>query len=197
MTDATGTTDDGEPVSPDQATGHPPAGFLARLISGGDDGDDEFDEDTKPSDPPIHWPSLTGAEAANEWRLLYLWVTVLQHRFRGMVRLPTCWYRHNDLVEALSALRDHERISYADNAAPTAAVAWHAAFRDIEVRLRTWISELRCGGDPDYHDHAVHAGTPPDIDVPADLDVWIGEDRQVREAAHHVTVANDRPPPKP
>jgi len=27
--------------------------------------------------------------------------------------VPPCWYRHNTLVETLSALRDYERISFA------------------------------------------------------------------------------------
>ena len=113
--------------------------------------------------PPGH------RQAVPAWTQLYQWVTLLQHRFRGMVRLPACWYRHNDLVEALPALRDHERASYADIAKPIAAVAWHTAFRDIEARLRTWIAELRCGGDPDYHHPAIHTPTAPDLTVPADF----------------------------
>jgi hypothetical protein len=88
-----------------------------------------------------------------------------------MVRVPACWYRHNGLVELLSALRDHERACYTDTAAPTAAVTWMTAFRDIEARLRVWIAELRCGGDPRYHDPTVHAVTPIDTTTPDDLDV--------------------------
>jgi hypothetical protein len=178
------------PTDPDDED-LPPRGFLADLISG----DEEFDDDTKPSDPPIHWPSLTPPEAAAEWQALYGWVVTLQHRFRGMVRLPPCWYRHNDLVEALSALRDHERISYSDAAAPTAAVTWHTAFRDIETRLRTWITELRCGGDPDYHDRTVHTPTAPDLTPPPDLLAWIGEDFRAREsgAAHPAVLDGPRP----
>lgn len=171
-----------EPSGDDTPAGPPPGGFLAQLINGGGDGDD-FDDDGKPTDPPIHWPSLTADEAGAEWRSLYEWVATLQHRFRGMVRLPPCWYRHNDLVEALSALRDHERISYADTAGPTAAVAWHVAFRDIEARLRIWIAELRCGGDLDYHDHSIHAAIPPDLTPPPDLAAWIDEDQRARELA--------------
>ncbi len=175
-------TDGNQPTGDDTPPGPPPAGFLAQLINSGGNGDD-FNDQGQATDPPVHWPSLTASEAAAEWPALYEWVATLQHRFRGMVHLPPCWYRHNDLVEALSALRDHERISYADNAAPTAAVAWHLAFRDVEARLRTWIAELRCGGDPNYHDRAVHAATSSDLTPPPDLATWIAEDQHARELA--------------
>lgn len=112
-----------------------------------------------------------------------------------MVRLPPCWYRHNDLVEALSTLRDHERISYSDTAPPTAAVAWHSAFRDIETRLRGWIAELRCGGDPDYNDPAVHAAVAPDLTPSPDLLAWIGEDYRARQAAAERAAETGDPPP--
>lgn len=175
-------TDHAQPAGEDTPPGPPPAGFLAQLINGDGAGDD-FGDQGLPTDPPLYWPSLTAAEAAAEWPALYDWVALLQHRFRGMVRLPPCWYRHNDLVEALSALRDHERISYSDDAAPTAAVAWHTAFRDIESRLRGWIAELRCGGDPNYHDRTVHAANSPELTPPPDLAAWIAEDHHARETA--------------
>lgn len=153
--------------------------------------DDEFDDHTVANAAPLYWPSLGGNEAGTEWTLLYEWVTLLQDRFRGMVRLPACWYRHNDLVEALSALRDHERASYADTAKPISAVAWHTAFRDIEARLRVWIAELRCGGDPDYHDPSVHAPTTPVVNTPAEFEAWIARDKEVRgEAAARAAAAS-------
>jgi hypothetical protein len=126
---------------------------------------------------------LSAEEMAGEMADLYPWVVKLHHRFPEMVRLPACWYRHNGLVELLSALRDHERACFTDTAAPTAGVAWHMAFRDIEARLRLWISELRCGGDPNYHDSTVHAVTLPATTPPADLAEWIEEVQHVHEAA--------------
>jgi hypothetical protein len=58
--------------------------------------------------------------------------------------LPSCWWRHPPFVEALAALKDHERGSYAPTAPATAAVEFHRAVRDIEARLRSWCCELRC-----------------------------------------------------
>lgn len=93
---------------------------------------------------PIHWPSLIPGEAAEEWDSLRQWVETLRVRFPHAVRLPDCWWQHNDLVEALSALRDYERASYADIAPATGPVDWHRAFRDIEYRLEAWIKRLGC-----------------------------------------------------
>jgi hypothetical protein len=146
-------------------------GLLTHLLaSGGED----FGALTDAAAPPTYWSSVTADQAEAEWRALFGWVMALQQRFPEMVRLPACWYRHNGLVEALAALRDHERASYAPTATPTAAAAWHVAFRDIETRLRVWISELRCGGDPRWHDGTAPAATPPKI--PDDFTAWIAED---------------------
>lgn len=146
-------------------------------------GSDDFAAAGEATAPPTHWPALAADEIGAEIRGLYAWVAGLQHRFREMVRLPACWYRHNGIVELLSALRDHERSSYADTAAPTAAFAWMMAFRDVEARLRPWVAELRCGGDPRYHDLAVHAVTQPDTTLPDDLTAWITETTHAKQTA--------------
>jgi hypothetical protein len=93
---------------------------------------------------PTYWPRLTAAEAAEEWPTLREWVKQLQHRFPHTLRLPNCWWQHNDLVEILSALRDHERGSYAASAPPNSALDWHRAFRDVELRIEIWIKRFGC-----------------------------------------------------
>lgn len=174
-----------EPAKPPPATSRAakdntdPSELLTQLFGGAGD----FGEAAEASAPPVHWPSLPADDIGDEMRALNEWVTRLQHRFREMVRLPACWYRHNGLVELLSALRDHERTSYADTAAPTSAVGWHMAFRDVEARLRVWVADLRCGGDINYHDPAVHAASPPDTTPPDDLAAWIGQARKARQQA--------------
>src|SRR5665811_550410 len=52
--------------------------------------------------------------------------------------------RDSALVEGLSALRDHERISFAPNASPTAAVDWFRALREIEHRLAEACARTQC-----------------------------------------------------
>jgi hypothetical protein len=94
---------------------------------------------------PTHWPSLLPDEARQAWVDLRGWVETLVDRFGLETRVvPPCWYRHNALVEGLSALRDHERISFAPNASPTAAVDWFRALREIEHRLSEACARTQC-----------------------------------------------------
>jgi hypothetical protein len=58
--------------------------------------------------------------------------------------IPPCWYRHNAMVEALAALRDHERGSYRDSTSRTTAVEWLRAVRDVEALLRESASRTGC-----------------------------------------------------
>jgi len=90
-------------------------------------------------DGPVHWPSLTADERAARSEELADWVTELVARFDVEPRvIPACWQRHNGIVEALSALRDHERASYADTASPTAAVDWLRALRGSSCGCTSW-----------------------------------------------------------
>jgi hypothetical protein len=99
---------------------------------------------------PVHWPSLSGDEAAHAFADLRGWVEQLVNRFAIEVRvIPPCWHQHNGMVEALSALRDHERACFADTASPTAAVDWFRALRDIEARLIELASKTQCSA----HEH--------------------------------------------
>jgi hypothetical protein len=77
-------------------------------------------------------------------------------------------------ARALAALRDHERGCYAPTAPPTGAVEFHRALRDIEVRLKTWVADLRCDGRHDpSHDR--------DRYLPLDgFEDWVAADVQRR-----------------
>jgi hypothetical protein len=95
-----------------------------------------------------HWPSIPVADLADEWNELRDWVVELKVRFDSVDHhvVPNCWWRHNEHVEALSALRDHERASFSDMATATAPVDWFRAFRDITALLRGWTGLSGCGG---------------------------------------------------
>jgi hypothetical protein len=114
---------------------------LAKLYEVG--GPPELDEVAGPT----YWPDLSPDEADEEWDALRAWVEELVMRFPNLDHhvVPRCWFRHNGHVEALVALRDHERVNYSDTAPGSAAVEWHRAFRDIEARLREWTGQLACG----------------------------------------------------
>jgi hypothetical protein len=93
---------------------------------------------------PVYWPDLRAEEANGEWDDLRVWVAQLRTRFPNVVRLPDCWWRHNDLVEVLAALRDYERASFAPASSATAPVEWHRALRDMEMRIEIWIKRFTC-----------------------------------------------------
>ena len=98
-----------------------------------------------PFDPPLHWPAVTAEDAASEWAELRVWVTRLTERYDMDFRtLPSCWYKHNALVEALVALRDHERACFCESASLTAGLEWQRGLRDVEARLREWTSRTGC-----------------------------------------------------
>ena len=106
------------------------------------------DDDTLEEIPgATHWPEMPATDALAEWAELRAWVGTLQERFSHLDHhaIPHCWWRHNEHVEALSALRDHERSSFSDTAPATAPLEWFRALRDITALLRTWTSELSCG----------------------------------------------------
>ena len=115
-----------------------PTTFDSRGFDGGDPADIAA---------PTHWPSLPSADAATEWDELRAWVEALQGRFVHLDHhvIPRCWWRHNDHVEALAALRDHERSSFAPTAPATASLDWFRALRDIAALLKSWTADLGCG----------------------------------------------------
>ena len=113
---------------------------------------------TQDTPRPICWRALTPDEATREWPALRDWVDRLTHRYPNIVRIPACWWRHNDLVEVLSALRDYERACFATTAPATAAVDWQRALRDMEIRIEIWIKRLTCTVPGRGH-HPDDAGT--------------------------------------
>ena len=141
---------------------------LAALF--GADGPPDLEELTG----PFHWADLTSAEARAAWPELRSWVEELVTRFPHLDHhvVPACWWRHNSHVEALAALRDHERISYAETASPTAAVDWHRAVRDIEAMLREWTGQIGCGATHNDRDRQLRPPEPAEWDqfVQTDID---------------------------
>ena len=100
--------------------------------------------------PAIHLPSLTDDEREALLTDLREWVAQLVDRFCIDVRVvPPCWERHPGMAEALAALRDHERASYALSASPTEAVDWFRAYREIEARLIDLAARTQCS----VHEH--------------------------------------------
>ena len=94
---------------------------------------------------PVHLPSLSGAVRERVKAELREWVTELVRRFCVDARaIPPCWEEHSGMVEALLALRDHERACFAQSAAPTAAVDWLRALQDVTHLLRELNAVTQC-----------------------------------------------------
>ena len=86
---------------------------------------------------PVMWDVLSPEPAAEQWRTLRAWVSWLRTRFAFDHRvIPPCWYRHDALVELLSALHDHWWPAYESLNSPTAASKWHRVLAQLEPRLR-------------------------------------------------------------
>lgn len=101
-----------------------------------------------------------GVETCQAWAELREWVEHLVDRFALDTRvIPPCWYRHNTLVEALSALHDLERICIAANASPTGALDWFRGLREIENRI-TGASARTQGSLNEHRPDPVRAWTP-------------------------------------
>jgi hypothetical protein len=133
-------------TGPDDTNGGPPGGRRdpldqIRHMIGVPVEDDFADIPT-----PTFWPNLPAADATAEWEQLRAWVEDLCGRFAHLDHhvVPRCWWRHNGHVEALAALRDHERSSYSDTAPATAPLEWLRALRDVAALLRAWTAELGC-----------------------------------------------------
>jgi hypothetical protein len=117
---------------------------------------------------PTHLPSLTARERQRFLTQdLTPWVEQLVARFDLDTRVvPPCWARHNGMVEALSALRDHERACYAETAAPTAALDFFRGLREIEARLIDQGAATRCSMSEHRQSPAAHwTRRPPTKDT--------------------------------
>jgi hypothetical protein len=124
---------------------------------------------------PIWWPGLKPEETRQEWEDLRRWVGQLRVRFPNAIRLPDCWWRHNDLVEVLAALRDFERACFTPSSPATAAVEWQCALRDMEIRIEIWIKRLACSVPGRGHDLPAR-----DDATPAGWDEFVEQDVQRR-----------------
>jgi hypothetical protein len=175
-------TDDRPTIPDDDSARRDRLSALAELFAA--DGPADLEDATGPT----YWPELAARDLAAAWAQLGGWLEGLIARFPHLDHhvIPLCWYRHPGHVEALSALRDHQAVSYSDTAARTAAVDWHRAFRDIEARLREWTGQLACG--------ATHEPGPRQIG-PAHADDWsqfVADDITRRQQAAIAVALADR-----
>ena len=115
---------------------------------------------TRPDTGPLHVPSLTAEERDLLMPELVDWVDRLIDRFTIDARtIPPCWGRHNAHVEALAALRDYERGSFAGDADPRSGVDWLRAVREIRSLLVDFAALTQCSVQQ-------HRDPPPRLTTP-------------------------------
>ncbi|HEX2903436.1 MAG TPA: hypothetical protein VHO01_08260 [Jatrophihabitans sp.] len=104
---------------------------------------------------PLWWPGLQPVQAEAAWGQLRAWVQQLVARFglSGRV-LPPCWFRHNGMVELLSALRDYENACYAASAAPGGGLDFLRGLREAEFLLGEWTGRAGCTAGEHHPDPA-------------------------------------------
>lgn len=125
---------------------------------------------------PLFWPAITRTDAKREWDELRIWVEDYINRFAIDSRtIPSCWYRHNPMVEALAALRDHEQASYEYPTSKTAGVDFIHAASYIATVLREHAARTGCGASGHRADPAWRPASDPNdwqrfLDTDAALD---------------------------
>jgi len=129
----------------------------------------------------LFWPDIPPDEIESAWEDLRAWVAELLGRFQWIDHhvVPNCWWRHNELVEVLSAIRGHAQIAFLAGQPPTAATDWFRSMRDLLGMARTWVAESGCA--------AGHVERAPRV-TSIDPDDWAG---------HLVSVGVPEPPCEP
>lgn len=77
--------------------------------------------------PPVPWPALNAAEAAEHWARLADWIDEIFVPWGEITRdvLPDCWALHRPVVVQLSWLRSAYIQAYLPASDPSVAAEWH------------------------------------------------------------------------
>ena len=123
----------------------------------------------------IWWPDLpAGPERAAALRLLRAWVDdVLRGHHPELARdsLQACWYRHDDVLDELTALQAAWHAAYRGTAAPaTAAIEWHDRWLPgCMARCKAAIKARPCATDGHQSPAGTQApGDPAAVKEPAE-----------------------------
>jgi hypothetical protein len=131
---------------------------------------------------PVAWARLDVDQAAQAWTDLDTWVRWLARRYLIDAReIPSCWPRHGDLVEELSALRTAHIAACDPSAAPTGLSDWHHSLAATRHRLRELIARTGCRPAEHRQPPApAWAGEPPPAGYLQDLDAAVEDDLRLR-----------------
>ena len=145
---------------------------LARLFAA--DGPADLEDDDFAG--PLYWPGVPATDIAETFGELRAWVQALFDRYEHLDHrvIPPCWWRHPGHAEALQALREHERGTFADSSPAQAATSWQHELQFTEMRLREWTAYYGC----DQSNHKVPSRCPRPVDD--DWDEMLAEEQVLR-----------------
>jgi len=141
---------------------------------------------------PTFWPDVPLADLADELASLRAWVEDLVRRYPHLDVhvVPPCWYRHPSHIEALVALRDHERVSFSITSPATSPAGWQVTLGQIEARLRVYTDSAGCLS---AHREQISPLVPPSED---DWAAWVDAEveRSRQKSVEKSRVEPDPPP---
>jgi hypothetical protein len=94
---------------------------------------------------PVDWSEVSGAERLAAWHALAAFVEALVYRHQMHVEVASCWWRHSDVVEELSALWQFRQFSFGEDADLNGAMQWQDALDRGRSRLRLLLVSCRDG----------------------------------------------------
>ncbi|MGH3356647.1 MAG: hypothetical protein ACRDOJ_12175 [Nocardioidaceae bacterium] len=119
----------------------------ANTMEAADAGADASKEDGNDDKPaPWCWRHLPDRQASALWRELADWLTWLHTRYPLAESLPSCWWRHPDVVEEITAAHAAWKAAYTSTgASPYGPGEWHERWLPgLEHRLATRWKTGRC-----------------------------------------------------
>jgi len=97
--------------------------------------------------PPVDWWRLS--QAQRNAHIASLWdftrQLVRSYRFPTPI-VPPCWFRHDELIQELLALKGYREEQFA-NPSPSAAFDFHGQLQLWITRMRSWVLETGCTGN--------------------------------------------------
>ena len=112
-----------------------------------------------------NWRTMQDVQARDEWNALRDWVEWVTVRYNIPISMvPTCWWRHEALVEELSALHCAHRAAFDAADSGNGPLTWHERFVLAQSRL----SRTYAGGCRDGH----RSLTPRSWSNATDKDEW-------------------------
>jgi len=118
-----------------------------------------------------NWRTMTDSQAPKDWAALRDWIEWFTVRYHvPLSTVPTCWWRHSQLVEELSALHCSHRAAFDPADTGNGPISWHERLAVAMPRL----SRAYAGGCSEGH-RSLRPRTWSGATDEAEWDAWISQ----------------------